>query len=249
MKKRFIVGDCFERFNRHANVLSLDCFKKLDIKATETLSYQYIIGQGISLSDLENIKSSNLPLYNLILNPQVVEKNPEIAHKRKIENCHIARPVKISDTDYQLDVVVDSKCCDISDHITGEHINGVVLIEAARQAFIAVTEIFFLDKNEKVYFILKKLDCEFNSFLFPLTIQMKYKILHFEKKGLAQFDFEVETMFFHHEKNESTIIRGAFSVYPKLLMEQIENELAESAVDIFYNTVDDELLHAKAVDV
>ncbi len=244
MKKKFIIGDCFERFNRHVDVLSLGSFKKLDTRAIETSSYQYIIGQGISSSDLDDIKNSNLSLYHLIANPEVVEKNPEIAHKRKIENCHITRPLKISDTDYQLDVVVDSKCCDISDHITGEHINGVVLIEAARQAFIAITEIFFLDKNEKVYFILKELNCAFNSFLFPLPIQMKYKILHFEKKGPAQFDFEVETIFFHHEKNQSTIIRGVFSVYPKLLMEKIESELAESAVDIFYNAVGDELLHA-----
>ena len=241
MKKKFIVGDCFERFNNHSDVVGLSQFKELDVNSSKTSSFNYIVGQGISLADLEDLKIQKPSLYNLIINPDIVEKNPEIAHKRKIENCHIARPTKITDTEYKLDVVVDSKCCEISDHITGEHINGVVLIEAARQAFIAITETFFLNENEKVYFILKKLNCEFNSFLFPLTIQMKYKILNFEKKGAAQFNFEVETVFYHHESDESSIIKGFFSVYPKIAMEQIESELAESAVDKFY-TSSDELL-------
>ena len=200
-----------------------------------------MIGQGVSSADLEDLKADKPSLYNLIVNPNVVEKNPKIAHKRKIENCHITRPVKITDTDYKLDVVVDSKCCEISDHITGEHINGVVLIEAARQAFIAITETFFLNDNEKVYFILKKLNCEFNSFLFPLAIQMRYKILNFEKKGTSQFDFEVETAFYHHESDESSVIKGFFSVYPNAVMEQIESELADSAVDKFYTSLDEVL--------
>lgn len=234
-KRKFIVGDCFETFNSHTDVINLKKFKGLDPYSGEVASYEYIIGQGISLMDLEEIKINKLPLYSLIKNTDIFKKNPHLVHKRKIENCHITLPEKISDTEYLMNVVVDSQCCELSDHITGEHINGVVLIEATRQAFIAVTQTFFLNENDKIYFILKKLTCEFESFLFPLTIQMKYKILNFEKKGDRQLNFEAETICYHHdEKEKSCVIKGFFSVYPKAGMENLESELANNAVETFY---------------
>lgn len=241
-KKKFIVGNCFEKFNRHANVISLEKFKQLNPNSDEASSFEYLIGQGVSSAELDEIKSDKYALYERIVNPNILIKEPHIAHKRKVENCHITRPVKVTETDYILNISVDSKCCEISDHITGEHINGIILIEAARQAYIAVTEEYFLDKDDKVYFILKKLDCQFENFLFPLTIGVKYKILNFEKKGNLQMNFEVEATFYHHEEEKPCVIKGLFSVYPKIMMENLERELANNAVDAFYHEIQEDVL-------
>lgn len=232
-KRKFIVGDCFEKFTQHSNIISLSKFKQLNSISDDVSSYEYVIGQGVSSLELNEIKMNQPAMYNMITNLNVLAKEQNIVHKRKVENCHITRPVKITETDYTLNISIDSKCCEISDHVTGEHINGIILIEAARQAFIAVTELYFLAKDDRVYFILKNISCQFESFLFPLTIDMKYKILNFEKKGHLKMEFEVEVIFYHHEEKNDCVIKGFFSVYPKLMMENLESELANNAIESF----------------
>jgi hypothetical protein len=226
---KFIVGDCFGHFINDAETESLAKILKGD-NAENT---DYLIGQGISMNDLELIKLNNPKVYESIKNRDIVKKNKQIAHKCKVENCHITIPTKVSDTEYHLNILIDSGCCELSDHITGEHINGVILIEAVRQAFIAVTEAFFLAPEDKTYFIMKELRCEFLQFLFPLPIQMRYKILSHVQKAKCQLDFSVSTELYHVENEKACVINGVFSVYPKKMMVQLESELAKNSLTIF----------------
>lgn len=229
--KKFIIGDCFKDFIEHTEVVSLSQFKKLDPQCPDVLKLNYILGQGISSVDLEKIKLENPSLFNLILNPNVVIKDHKVTHKHKVENCHISSLVKISETDYSMSVMIDPQCSEILDHITGKHINASILIEAARQAFIAITEVFFLNPEDKIFFILKNLESEFISFLYPLTIRMNYKIVTHKKKNSEKQHFEVETHFFHEGNNVATVIRGAFSVYPKNGIKRLERESAQQLVN------------------
>lgn len=229
--KKFVVGDCFVSFSKHPNVLSFKKFRALNPSSDEVSSSDYVIGQGISLKELNAIKINQPSLYGLIKNPEVLKKAHSISHKQKVENCHVTHPIKITETEYMLNVAVDPGCPELADHITGEHINGVILIEAARQAGIAVTEEYFLSKSEEFYFILKKINSEFHHFLFPIPIKIECKILSFTRKKNVEIEFESEATFYHDEAQKATTIRALYSVYPKSLMEYLESELANSAVN------------------
>lgn len=229
--RKYIVGDCFVNFSRHANVLSVTKFRALDFSLDEVYSCEYVLGQGVSLTELNSIKINQPSLYKLIKNPGVLHKASSISHKQKIENCHISHPEKISESEYLMDIAIDPECAELSDHITGEHINGIILIEAARQAGIAVVEEYFLSKTEKFYFILKKINTEFHNFLFPLPIKMQCQILSFNKKKNVEIEVESEATLYHDEAQTAATVRASFSVYPKSLMEHLESEIANSVVN------------------
>jgi hypothetical protein len=237
-KYNFIVGDCFSSFSLRPGVIKWSEFK--EIKPSEIDEYRkngkYIIGQGIDNDEVNILKNQNLELYSLLENQYVFDKNLKMAHKHKLQNCHINIPREISSDEYDMDVQIDSRCCELDDHITGEHINGIIIIEAARQAFIAVTEKFYLNENDSFYFVLSNMSCTFTRFLFPLPIKIKHQVLWYErhsKKGEEQIDFKVQTEFFQTQEKSACLITGDFSLYQKELMIGVEKKKADESIKLF----------------
>jgi acyl-CoA thioesterase FadM len=70
------------------------------------------------------------------------------------------------------------------------HIPAMVLIEAARQMFLAVTETYYIDSSVTPYrFLINTIQCQFHLPVFPLPITVRYEVLrHDEKKVQHQFD-------------------------------------------------------------
>ena len=66
----------------------------------------------------------------------------------------------------------------MSDHVTKCHLQGILLIEAARQLFIAVTETYFLAPEERgsKYFVINTFDVKFKAFAFPVATDMFYEV-------------------------------------------------------------------------
>ncbi len=234
-KVNFIVGDCFLAFSARQHVIRWSEFIKLspDDIQNKRKTIQFILGQGIEFDHVKSLENSNNALYELIKNPYVLEKDLALTHKHKIENCHISVPKKLSDDKYVMDIFVDPQCAELNDHITGEHINGMVVVEAARQAFIAVTESYFAG-GEDFYFVLSKMDSVFTQFLFPLPIRIHHHVLWHERhsrKGTEQIDFKVETKFFQIQEKPACIVSGEFSLYQKKMMLGIEKKKAAEAIE------------------
>jgi hypothetical protein len=55
----------------------------------------------------------------------------------------LSLPRRVSESCFEADVLVDDAGEHMSDHVSGQHLPGMVLIEAARQMILAVTEEFF----------------------------------------------------------------------------------------------------------
>jgi hypothetical protein len=78
------------------------------------------------------------------------------------------------------------------DHQSGQHIQGMVLLEAARQSLLAVTEAFFLENDQKRFsFIFNRIGVNFNNFAFPLAARLKYKILEKDIQNSKRLGFSV----------------------------------------------------------
>jgi len=121
--------------------------------------------------------------------PRAVKR---LAHKEKTANILTSFAEKIDDENYRLDLHFASSNEFFGDHMTGMHIQGMALTEAARQAFLVVTEEFFLaDDNEDYYFVIKSLDSRYINFVFPLGATIDYRIVKQSKKA-KYHSFEVE---------------------------------------------------------
>lgn len=180
----FVVGDKFKEFGLHDQVLTLsgliDLLKQ-EHGAKSLAGTTLVAGQGISEADVQRIidAAPHGSLYpNLLLN-HPVRAGLHATHKRHIRNSIISSPRQIAADLYEVDLLVDERSELMSDHQTGQHIQGMILVEAARQMFLAVTETFFIDdiNNGEYYFVINQMDAKYIAFAFPLGATLHYEIL------------------------------------------------------------------------
>jgi hypothetical protein len=107
-----------------------------------------------------------------------------LAHKRLVENVMIGEPSR-EDDEYFAPLVLDERCETLADHLTGQHIPSVALIEAARQTWTAVTEKYF-HLGTATRFVVEALSSRFLRFVFPLPATLGYRVLGHERDHIQQ---------------------------------------------------------------
>lgn len=152
----------------------------------------------------------------------------ELSHKRKHCNTLVANPTKIDGDTYSMDLCIDQNCELMDDHQTGQHVQGMILIEASRQAFLVVTEAFFLrERNQKSYFVINSVTSKFLNFVFPVHAHLLYRVISKDINDRRQkFDVEIDLVQAQQVCMTTTF---SFTVYPADLIAQKERDLAETA--------------------
>ncbi len=94
-----------------------------------------------------------------------------LTHKHREENVLISAPRQLAEHEYEMHLLIDERCELMSDHQSGQHVQGMILVEASRQMTIAVTESFLLPegRESKDYaFVLNQMSVSYNNFTFPI---------------------------------------------------------------------------------
>ncbi|GGK30757.1 AfsA-related hotdog domain-containing protein [Salinarimonas ramus] len=152
----------------------------------------------------------------------------KISHKHRTCNTLISRPEKIEEDLYALEVCIDQDCELMGDHQTGQHVQGMILVEAARQAFLAVTETYFPHAGaEKTYFVINSMTTDFLGFVFPLPARIDYRVLEKDINERRQ-KFRIETDFVQGGEVR-TRVGFSFTVYPHEVISSKEAALAQEA--------------------
>ena len=186
IKKILVVGDKFHDFSNNKDVVTTSQLEQLIQNPTKIIDneHEFIVGQGVRRDFIRNILSNhekNDIFKNKFkicaLESFINNKGNHNSHKKKDENIliGISEPVEKEDNIYVMPLIIDERCELMSDHQTGKHIQGMLLVEAGRQAFIAVTEEWIYGKGCDLYYVINEISIKFSSFLFPLPT-----IIHFE---------------------------------------------------------------------
>jgi hypothetical protein len=204
MSARFlhVVGDAFSDFAANEDVVTISRLEALvEAGDVETGRLTVLIpGQGIpdrrlfALEQAIGKKSLGAALQVL---PDAAGRAPgRITHKRMPCNVLVSDPWKVAEGAFAANLMIDDGCAEMSDHVTGQHVQGMVLIEAARQLFLAVTEKFFLpqDGGRSFYFLIDELDASFNAFVFPVKVELRYRIVD-ARRGRGTHGFHVNVEF------------------------------------------------------
>lgn len=143
-----------------------------------------ILGQGISTKDCAML-TTNLRLIDAHKTIQLVEHisrqvDKEMVHKSRDCNVMISHPVQIHPSTYESYLIIDDSCAEMSDHRSADQIQGSVLIEAARQMFMAcVSEYGFSSetkaKIDEMQFSLSEVRALFHLFIFPLETRVELR--------------------------------------------------------------------------
>jgi len=183
-----VVGDRFNGFcNDEDSVLTeSSLIEKLFTDPIPDYEVLFLIEQGVRINEIHSaikLKDPSGLFYKTIKKRDVPRAIKRLAHKSNPENILVSYPIKVNDTEYEMELILDQCGEMFLDHMTGMHIQGMVLLEAARQSFLAVTELFYLSNEKKdYYFVIKNIDTRFISFVFPLYSYIKYTVCSYTKK-------------------------------------------------------------------
>lgn len=182
-----VVGDKFEGFAANPGVVTATQARQLMQDSDMLPSGMVLVpGQGLCDEDIDSLMEDaertgatrRIDVRLRKLRPQLASASQ--SHKRLTENTIISTARRtLEENTFELDLLVDERCELMGDHQTGQHIQGMILIEAARQAFLAVTEQFFIDhkSGRRYYFVINAMNTEYLGFVFPIPATLRYTIL------------------------------------------------------------------------
>lgn len=143
----FLIGKNFQEFTFNNEVLCVSEFLKKYETNKVPFDIEYRLGQGISSKEIKIIREI-LNRSNVIFNFNDRE-DKRFVHKTKSKNVMISKPLLIRSNFFSSFLMLDKDCAEMTDHVTGQHIQGMVVIEAARQMMLSVTENYLLNNTEK----------------------------------------------------------------------------------------------------
>ena len=235
--KLYALGDKFLNSLMADNIISLSKLEEM-VKSHQKINqtnYDIYFGQGVNLvkvfSLLNFVKKTGLSRkYNFIIDKKFTKVDKLLTHKHKIENVMISEPCLIDIDTYESDLFIDDRCSEMSDHVTGQHIQGMVLIEAARQMTIAVSEKFIIEatRRDKLNFVTNSLEARFNHFIFPFEVKITCKINKIRGfKDNKNFDLTVN---FVQNNIIAAEFRYIFSSFFYEVLEERQNEQAKKLI-------------------
>lgn len=197
------VGDKFAQFGIGKDVITLSQLRALlglpKMLVVDTGRVVVVPGQGLGDDDVEAIlalaaKASQCAHFDFSLWHRLPKRaNRALSHKQRPENTLISEPRRLGEDVFELDLLIDEDCELMSDHQSGQHLQGMILVEAARQSLLAVTEAFFLPQDgTRFAFVFNDMTINYNNFAFPLDARLRYVIKDKEIRGSRRQRFDVE---------------------------------------------------------
>ena len=170
----FLVGDQYGDFAANPHVMKESDFRqRMAANDSDLTRLCVVVGQGMRNEEAVALHRESQATPVTVL--PVAEAAPlAVTHKRDTRNILISTPRKIGPLTYAMELVLDDSMDRLSDHVTGQHIGGMLLIEAARQAVIATVEAEYLaSRAERFGFLWNSLHVDFMRFAFPLPTSMQ----------------------------------------------------------------------------
>ena len=236
MEHIIIVGDIFKGFSEaHNAVLTRsEFYQKLLQESEPEFTVKLTLGQGVQQSDVENILASTgagTYLFELMPKSQFPKALMGNTHKHRSQNVLVSTARRLSDQEFELDMLLDPANEFLSDHMSGYHVQGMALLEASRQAFLSITEQFFLkDVNfDHLYFVINSMAIDYKQFLFPVETNIHYKIKE-SRSSNNRIYFDVTITLNQLDKACATT-DVTFTVFDQKVLNQKERRAAAAVVD------------------
>jgi len=234
-----VVGDKFVNFTQHENVVTVAQLEMLIKIPSNVISdnTEFIPGQGIcqdSLSTIVKNRSTNEKINLNSLVGYASEKKNSYSHKKLKSNTLIGSCSQISNSMFSLPLIINENSELMSDHQTGQHVQGMILVEASRQAFIAVTEEFFMTENRgNSYYVINNMNIDFHNFMFPLPATIHYEVTEKDiNDRRARFNAIISVI---QDGKLCSSMSVRFTVYPSEVISSRESDLAAIALSSVLN--------------
>lgn len=253
MKQRIVlvVGDKFSAYVHGKDAMTYSNLRGLLSLSIPVLPNQgrivLVPGQGMNDPAVEQLlqdaaQSPNLSQFDFSLWENLPKRAPaSLTHKHRPENTLISSPMRINAEAFSMDLLIDEQCELMQDHQSGQHLQGMILIEAARQGMLAVVEQFFLPENDIDYaFVLNDMSVKYANFAFPVTATIECRILDHSIDNPRRLLFCTEAKVYQCA-TEVASLTFAFSAMDKARIGKRESSMAVKVQRAHLDLVDQQL--------
>ncbi len=193
------------------------------------------LGQGLTEHDIEylqHVASVHAPHERVEVIGEVHEPTPRHqVHKYQNSNVLLADLVRESENVFTAALRVHGENELLSDHQTGEHIQGIVLIEAVRQLFLGAFELEYGVRRpqEHYYVVWNGIDLSFRSFVFPLPASLRASLHPTSVGDPAKLEFAIDVEIRQFDR-VAAVARVEFAALPHERVSSIERAKAARAI-------------------
>jgi A-factor biosynthesis hotdog domain len=230
-----LVGDKFKQFGAQEGAVTVSCLANLLDRpdAGKALPSRILVGQGVSEAWLSYLKARaearNLDIEFIGERPVNERTGRRFAHKHQRKNILVTDPVQSGINRYECHLTVDDDCEIMSDHTTGHHIQGMLLVEAARQAFLAVTEWYLLENNAAHYFVINRMDVNYRQFAFPVATTITFDITEMDRSRPDRVSVKALVKFMQLGACVSEVLVD-YSAIQQVRLEKREAQMAQDVL-------------------
>jgi hypothetical protein len=219
---QFVVGDRFTEFLAHRGTVAASTLL-MRLRAGGTAG-PLRFGQGTTTAQRAELERLLGPDAGV---PAAVDR--AATHKRDDRNVLVSAPRPAGDGAWTADLVLDEGTETLADHITGQHVPAVTLVEAARQMWTAVTETFLLPPDgPRTRFVVLSTSARFLGYVFPLPAVVRLVLLDRVADGAGEtFTCLVEV---RHGERPGVELRGEYRVVPEAVAARQESLAARRAL-------------------
>ncbi|MGW1210966.1 AfsA-related hotdog domain-containing protein [Streptomyces sp. NPDC002499] len=234
-----IVGDRFVGFAAQDDVLTVTQFveeMRLGVYSWDTRPILVRAGQGVTAEEWELVRGQ-AQLLGLADRLDLDYRAPALAgrgeaHKHRSCNTLIADLRRDGEDLFSATLRVHNDNELLIDHQTGEHVQGMVVVEAARQMFLAVSERYHASRHldRSYYYVIESLNTDFENFLFPVDATVVYHTLRAETDDPDRLSFAAEISL-HQAGRRASITTVTYTAFDSPVIEAKEHRRARHAVE------------------
>lgn len=226
-----IVGDAYDTFSRHEGVLGISQALRLFAEVPPEMPGRVIIGQGIAESARAQLLALLPP--EVVLDGLATQGDPAplwLTHKTRRAHVLIAEAGAPGELSYDYHFILDDADDRLCDHVTGQHVSAMLLMEAGRQAVIASIERQYPAVAGKWGIVLDKLTASFASYAFPVPTHLRVIIQPWGEASSKHVQAALRVVF---QQADVEVCRMQFDVqlYKQAALESIEKRKARALVD------------------
>ncbi|MER7916530.1 MULTISPECIES: AfsA-related hotdog domain-containing protein [unclassified Streptomyces] len=234
-----LVGDRFAGFAAQQDVLTVTGFVEemhLGVYSWDGQPIRVRAGQGVTAEDRDLIRGQ-AQLLGLTERLDFDFRPPSLAgrgeaHKHLSRNTLIADLRRDGEDLFSATLRVHNDNELLIDHQTGEHVQGMVAVEAARQMFLAVSERYHASRHldRSYYYVIESMNTGFENFLFPVDATIVYHTLHAELDDPDRLSFAAEISL-HQAGRRASVTTVTYTAFDAPVIEAKEHRRARFAVE------------------
>jgi hypothetical protein len=234
-----LVGDRFAGFAIHEDVFTVSQFIKEMLLGGYAGAGEPVLvraGQGVTIADWAAVcdEATRLRLDDRLefqLTGYAVSPRDEV-HKRIATNTLIADLRQEADGHFVAGMRLHGDNELLLDHQTGQHVQGMVVVEAARQMFLAVSERFYASRHPErsYYYVIESMNTDFENFLFPLAATIEFVTVQADVADPARMSFSAEISVYQAGRRASRT-NVSYTAFEPEVIEAKEYRRARHALD------------------